>query len=328
MTSTTPKVLMLANSEIGRRRVLPALRSAGVRKIDVASRRAAAEVRLPEGCVGRTFEDYGAALDSSDAELVWISTVNSLHAELAEAAMSAGRHVIIDKPATTTPEDSDRIIAMARRHDRVLAEATVYPFHPQIGAARSVFDRAGSCITQIVAEFSFPPLPPENFRHRPDLGGGALLDLGPYAVSLGRVFLDAAPERVDCQALPGDVGLSVILGYPGGRTVTGHFGGTTGYVNRLSLLGPAVTVAFDRAFTTPPDRPFSLSSTVDNRTVITEGPAADTFQLFAQSVFDAIDDGRPEPFLDAMAEDARNLGEVRRSSERPQTVLRPPSSRW
>jgi predicted dehydrogenase len=260
---------------------------------------------------GRAFARYEDAIASSRADLVWISTVNSRHAELARLALDAGRHVVIDKPATTSLDDTKDLVDIARRRRLVLAEATTYPFHPQIAAARKVFDDAGSSPAQIVAMFSFPELPPTNFRNDPALGGGMLLDLGPYAMSLGRVFFDAAPVEIVSRNLAGDRGFSVLATYPGERTVTGHFGMTTGYMNRLTLLGPRVTLAMERAFTTTADTTCRLQAVIANAPVTVEVPPADSFACFIKDVLAAIERGDTGPFLATMLADAQALAQLR-----------------
>lgn len=304
------RILMLGNSEIGQRRVLPAFARCGIGHVDIASRSSATAVSWPEGMDGIVFDDYATAISHSNADLVWVSTVNSLHAQLAKVALDSGRHVVIDKPATTTLSEALLLADLAQRRNLILAEATVYAFHPQIKAARKFFTDTGSAPSQIQAAFSFPPLPPGNFRHRPDLGGGALLDLGPYAMSLGRIFFDAAPDEVICRRLDGDLGFNLLATYPGNRSVTGHFGTTTGYVNRLTLLGPQVTVTMDRAFTTTPDLVCQLAATANNAAATVEVPAADSFALFMAAVLEAVERKEGETLLQAMLDDAKAIARL------------------
>ncbi|WP_052134604.1 Gfo/Idh/MocA family protein, partial [Sphingomonas sp. 37zxx] len=299
-----PHVLILANSEIIQRRVLPALEAAGVGRIDIASRRGHDSIARPAGVVGLDFKDYADALDRSAASLVWISTVNSLHAELVAAALASGRDVIVDKPATTDPQESLRLVGKARSAGRLLAEATVYAYHPQIAAVQAAFAAAGSVPNHVVAAFSYPPLPPHNFRHDPALGGGALLDLGPYAVSLGRVFFDAMPQRITCETLPGDIGFGLLMRYPGGRTVTGHFGAVSGYVNQATVIGPDMVVSIDRLFTTAPDAPASITARLHSAPLSITVPPADAFLEFLVAVFAARGGAGAERFGEDMAADA------------------------
>ena len=111
------KLLLIGYSKIAQKRVLPALAEIGITDIDVASRSRAAEVALPEGASGRVFDDYETALAESGADLVYVSTVNSTHAEWTEKALQRGYHVTVDKPAFTNLDDTWRLLDLAQRQD-------------------------------------------------------------------------------------------------------------------------------------------------------------------------------------------------------------------
>jgi dTDP-3,4-didehydro-2,6-dideoxy-alpha-D-glucose 3-reductase len=303
------KALLLGYSSIARRRVLPALAAIGVRHIDVASRTRAGNLALPEGLSGHVFGEYADALRNSEAELVYVSTINSLHAELAAAALEGGRHVVIDKPAATNLEDVRLLVHLARERARLLAEATVYGYHPQIAAARGVFEEAGIRPTRLVAAFSFPPMPPENFRQSAELGGGAMLDLGPYAVSVGRLFFREPPLEIVARGSYS--AFSLLATYSGDRSLAGHFGMTTGYINRLDALGPDTTVTIDRVFTTTSDMICNIGINRRNQHRTISVPPADSFAIFLSAVFQAINSGEMLPFAEVMLADAEALDRLR-----------------
>ena len=315
------RFLLVGYSSIGQRRLLPALASLGVTAVDVATRSrwpalTAASGTLPHGLQGQFFHDYAEALAVSTAEIVYISTVNSLHAELAQAALQQGRHVIVDKPITTDLDAARRLVEQARHAGRMLAEATVYAYHPQIAAIQRLFRDAGSQPTQIVAAFTFPKLPADNFRHQAALGGGALWDLGPYAVTPGRLFFDAAPVEVVCRPSAGvgqavESGFSVLARYPGDRTMVGHFGMGAGYLNQLHLLGPEMALSVERIFTTAPDQDAILRLNQRNQLHTVAVPAADSFACFLRTVLVAIADGRMTTFADDILADAEAMAQLR-----------------
>jgi predicted dehydrogenase len=307
------KVLILGWSDIVVRRVLPACLGLGVERIDLASR--SRPVRLPAGVPGVVFDDYAPALAASPADLVWVSTQNHLHAPLARAALEAGYHVVIDKPATLALADTEALVATAARRGRLLAEATVYAFHPQIEAIRGVFAALGEAPTRISAWFGYPPLDQDNFRWRAEPGGGVLWDLGPYAVSVGRLFFGAAPQGLHACAVraPRDAvptSLSLLACYPGGRTLVGHFSMRSEYVNRLELCAPTGSVCLERAFTTPPDQAPCLRTRSGGCPGEHRLPAADAFACFLAAVRSAVADGDHGAFAAAMLADARVLDRV------------------
>lgn len=189
-------ILIIGFSAIAKKRILPALRKIGViSRIDIASRSSVSGPLAEAAYNGSVFDDYAEAISRSNSDLVYISLVNSSHAEWAEKALRRGCHVIVDKPSFSSFDDVQRLTGLARAKNLCLAEATVYAWHPQIQVTRDLFSQIATRPTRLTVSFSFPPLPADNFRYQQHLGGGALWDLGPYAVSPGRLFLKMSPKR-------------------------------------------------------------------------------------------------------------------------------------
>ncbi len=265
------------------------------------------------------FSDYERALAESGAELVYVSLVNSDHALWAERALEAGCHVVVDKPAFLDVEQAERLVELSRTRELCLAESTVYTRHPQIDVIRGLFARSGAAPTTILASFSFPPLDPGNFRYRKALGGGALYDLGPYAVSPGRLFWGGRPEEVECRVLSTggpdgvETAFSVMMNYPGGRSMVGQFGFTTAYRNRLSFSGPDLCVDVDRVYTTPENLENELRVTQQSGASTVKVRAADCFALFLQEVLEKIRMRDLEGLREELLDDAFVLDWMRRS---------------
>lgn len=314
------KLLLLGYSDIAQRRVLPAARSIGLDRLDLACRSGLGERVTPAG-MERLFDDYETALRHSDAELVYISTTNDRHADLARLALSVGKHVIVDKPAALRRDDVLALAEQAEVAGLCLAEANVWGSHPQVHHIASIFAEADSEPRQLLVSFSFPPLAPSNIRYRSDLGGGALADLGPYAVSPGRVFFGCEPSEVHAAIVAEDRGVDtafcVQLVYPAGRCLVGQFGFTTGYSNRIELLGPDVRVQVERVFSPPPT--YESECIVDvrgERRLHVQAPA-NTFALFLGDVLAAISTGESARLREAMILDHCTLARVRTAAGRP-----------
>lgn len=311
------KLLLIGYSKIAQKRILPAWARLQITQVDVASRSRADQVSLPRAMSGQIFDDYDQALATSQANLVYVSNVNSQHAEWAEKALRRGCHVVVDKPAFTSLDDTERLLSLAQQQNLCLAEATVYTYHPQIQAARQAFSEVGSQPTHLTATFSFPPLPASNFRYKKDLGGGALWDLGPYAMTPGRLFFGEEPRQILCrlgeQGNEVETSFSLLLTYSGERSMVGYFGFNTGYRNRLEVLGPDVTVTIDRVFTTPADMENQLQVSQHNHTKIVKVPPADQFALFFQAVIQAIESGQHQLLARDLLADARALHQLRQA---------------
>ncbi len=291
-------VLCLGFSRIVMRRVLPALESLPqVSRVEIASRRGRPDEGLLTSKVDRCFDDFVTALETSDCDVVYVSTVNSEHAEWVERALDGGFHTVVDKPSFTSLEDAERLLQLAADRGLCLAEATVYTAHPQIDLCRKIFAEADSQPTRISTLFLMPPLASDNFRYRRSLGGGALWDLGPYAVSFGRVLFEDPPDAVHCSVLSRDdsdgveTAFSAQLSYPGGRSLVGHFGFDTEYRNEATVLGPGAAIRVTRIFTTPPDFANTLEVHVGNQASRRRASAADSFACFLADVLDRIRHG-------------------------------------
>jgi len=286
-------LLLIGYSRIARKRVVGALAASGqITILDVASETSAEVARMEQKIPGEVFDSYGGALETSHADLVYISLPNSMHAVWAEKALRSGRHVIVDKPACTSYADARRLCELAKTKNLLLAEANVFPYHPQIERVGEEFRNAATAPTRITAVFSFPPLGENDFRYHERYGGGALNDLGPYAISAGTVFFKEYPRKIFCQvngrAASGvETAFSVTAVYSRGRTMVGHFGFDTEYQNTITILGPSLCIRFERVFTITPDYANTLYIRRNDQTVAAEISPADCFLNFFRHMFAA-----------------------------------------
>lgn len=317
------RVLIIGCSSIVRKRIFPALQQIeDIDCIDIATRSSALSRPVLDKLKnnGIFYTGYAEALSSSKADLVYVSIVNSHHAQWVEKALAQGRHVVVDKPAFTSLGDATRIAEMAQRKGLLLAEATVYGCHPQIDLARKLFLQAETFPTRLSASFSFPTFDENNFRLQKQLGGGALWDLGPYAITPGRLFFEAPPDEILCRVanhhpVTGiETAFSMLAVYPGGRTMVGHFGFNTEYRNRINILGPGLSIDIDRIFTTPPDLENELSIRSKNVIKTVTAPPADSFLLFLRKVIDALRCNEHHRFAEYLVSDAVALGRLRKAA--------------
>lgn len=307
------RVLLLGYSAIARKRIVPALHAINaVEGLDIACQRRDADIVSP--LPGTIYHDYAEALADSRADVVYISLINSLHAEWAEAALIAGYHVIIDKPAFTRLSDATRLVELAQRKRRLLAEATVFACHPQIKAIRETFVKYKTSPSRISAVLSFPPLDEANFRYGAVFGGGALLDLGPYAIAAGQLFFDDAPERLEAVVNHHngevEVSFSVLAKYRDGQTMVGHFGFDTEYQNSILLLGNGLSIAAERIFTIPADKENILAVRRHDSYWHQRVPAADCFKNYFEMIFDALDGGDIQRYSQQLLQAAQLLEQL------------------
>ena len=168
--------------------------------------------------VSRTYE---ALLQEPEVDAVYIPLHNSVHKEWALRAAAAGKHVLCEKPLGMNAFEAEEMGAGAERAGVLLMEAFMYRFHPRL---RDFV--AGLCDPMYVnATFGFTLRDRENFRMKKEFGGGALLDVGCYTVSVARWIL-GEPVGVDASARLSegadgvDMTVSGLLRFGGGATAS------------------------------------------------------------------------------------------------------------
>ncbi|MFJ6791021.1 Gfo/Idh/MocA family protein [Streptomyces angustmyceticus] len=247
----------LGTSSFGWRRVLPAMaRCPGTELVAVAGRSPERAQRFADrfGCAASATE---ALLERDDIDAVYISLPPSLHGEWAARALHAGKHVLVEKPIATTAAEARAVVALAEDRDLVLRENFMFLHHPQHDAVAALIaeGRLGG-LRSFRGSFCFPPLPAQDIRYVPGLGGGALLDAGVYPLRAAVLLLGpglrvaGATTRVrDSDGL--DLSGQALLVSPSGVLASIEFGFEHTYGSSYSLWGERAKLTVDRAFTPP-----------------------------------------------------------------------------
>jgi len=170
------------------------------------------------------YSDYESVINDPEIEAVYIPLPNSLHAEWTIRALEAGKHVLCEKPLAATVAEAKSMVKAARSHQKLLMEAFMYRFHPQIVWSLAQV-RAGTIgsVRLVRASFSFDVRSrPENIRLQPELAGGSLMDVGCYCVNICRAVYGQAPQavasRVHVTRTAGvDMATNAVLDYGEGR---------------------------------------------------------------------------------------------------------------
>jgi len=190
---------VLSTAGIGLNRVIPAMQQVplcsirGIASRDTEAARAAAK-RLS---IERTYGSYQALLDDSDIEAVYIPLPNHLHVEWCAKAMQAGKHVLCEKPIALTAAEAEPLLAVRARTSRIIEEAFAIRNHPQWSAMRACL-QSGEIgeLRSVQATLAYNNMNPNDIRNKPDIGGGALYDIGSYAIAGCRYVFGAEPVRV------------------------------------------------------------------------------------------------------------------------------------
>ena len=155
----------------------------------------------------RVHETYEALVADPEVDAVYVATPNALHRDHALLAIAAGKPVLVEKPFALDAAEAREIAEAARAAGVFCMEAMWTRFLPVIAEAKRIVDAGGiGRPTLVRAALGFPaPTDPASRFNDPALGGGALLDLGIYGVSMAHLFL-GAPTAVHAHLVPGPTG--------------------------------------------------------------------------------------------------------------------------
>lgn len=218
--------------------------SAAIDIVAVASRaRETAEAFAAAHGVPRAITGYEAMLADPTIDAIYNPLPNSLHAEWTIKAAEAGKHILCEKPLSVGRAEAVAMVEAARRNGVMLLEAYPYEFQPQTTAMLGLL-KEGAIGTVRFAQASFGftvPTPETNIRMRPELGGGALLDAGSYALSVIRLAMGAAPVSVTADASWAETGVDIsmmaTLRYADGRRAQLACAMDGGYHRRALIVG-------------------------------------------------------------------------------------------
>ena len=152
------------------------------------------------------YEDYGALLADPSISAVYIPLPNHLHAPWTLKALAAGKHVLCEKPLACSAQEAQQMASAAQTAQRLLMEAFMYRFHPRSLHIKALVAAGDIGAPRLVrAAFTYAMDADllqrgSTARLRPEMGGGALLDVGCYGVSVARWLMRAEPRRVQAQA--------------------------------------------------------------------------------------------------------------------------------
>jgi predicted dehydrogenase len=190
---------VLGAAAIATSRFIPAMKDVAIARLaGIASRDAGrARAVADEFGIPRHFGSYEALLADGDIEAVYVPVPNHLHVEWATRALAAGKHVLCEKPLALTTAEVAALIAARDRSGRHIEEAFAYRNHAQWRRIGELL-ASGAIGTPRAAQGTLAKqfLDPDDIRNNPDKGGGALYDLGSYAISACSAVFGRAPLRV------------------------------------------------------------------------------------------------------------------------------------
>src|SRR5712692_1281545 len=241
---------IISTADINRKVIPGAHASPKVELVAVASRdQARAEEYAKTWDIERACGSYEALLADPEIEAVYISVPNNMHCDWSIKALEAGKHVLCEKPLSRHTDEVEAAFDAADRTGRLLSEAFMYRHNPQTKRAKELVDEGAIGELRLVrSAFSYSLYDEDNIRLRPALDGGALMDIGCYAVSGSRLF-GGEPEKVYGEAWFGSSGTDWVfagmLRFPGNVVALFDSGTAMTESDELAAIGSEGSLFLD-----------------------------------------------------------------------------------
>ena len=210
---------ILGNATIARKCVIGAIqksRNGWVHALATRSPADAAEVAVENG-IGNVYDGYNAVLADPAVDAVYVPLPNHMHLPWTLKALSAGKHVLCEKPLACNVGEARVMATRAKETGLLLMEAFMYRFHPRSRHIKQIVDQGDigkPCLVRSAFCYHMDDdilQSGANARLKKDMGGGALLDVGCYSVSVARWLMGAEPTAVQAQTVYHSAGVDLHL---------------------------------------------------------------------------------------------------------------------
>lgn len=307
---------VLSTAKIGIKHVIPAMlssRQIELRAIASRSLPAAQDAARTLG-IAQAYGSYEELLADPEIEAVYNPLPNHLHVPLTLQAAAAGKHVLCEKPVALSAAEAELLRDAGRQVH--IEEAFMVRHHPQWQRARELV-RAGhiGTLQAVQVFFSYFNNDPANIRNQPGIGGGALYDIGCYAVLAGRYLFEAEPRRVVSlvdrdPALGTDRLTSALLDFGAARQASFIVSTQSAPYQRVQAVGSRGRIELLIPFNAPRGGKMRLvldsGGSLDGSSATIETlPACDQYQLEVEAFSKRVRDGaapQADGLEDAMAQ--------------------------
>ena len=257
---------VLGTSNFARNKILPALQICERTQVTAIASRdlAKAQTVATQFGIEKAYGDYESLLADKEIDVVYNPLPNHLHVLWSIHALSAGKHVLCEKPIGLSGGDAKELLRVSERYPKLkVMEAFMYRLHPQWQHAKKLVDEGGiGELRNIQSFFSYFNKDARNIRNQKAVGGGGLLDIGCYNISLSRFLFGVEPKRVFATIeydpeFQVDWMASGILSFPNG-SATFTCSTQLGWYQRVVILGTNGRIEIEIPFNAPPDKPCRL----------------------------------------------------------------------
>ena len=253
---------VLGTANIAVAKVIPAMQRGTWSEVVAIASRDLGKAREAAGLLGipKAFGSYAELLGDPEVEVIYNPLPNHLHVPWSVKAAQAGKHVLCEKPIALSAQEARDLLEVRDRTGVKMQEAFMVRTHPQWLAVRALIGagRIG-LLRSIQGFFSYFNDDPANIRNVANWGGGGLMDIGCYPVTLSRFVFSEEPRRV-LGLLETDPKMNIdwltsaIMEFPSGQSV---FTCSTQLVpyQRMIFFGSRGRIEVEIPFNAPPDRP-------------------------------------------------------------------------
>jgi predicted dehydrogenase len=291
---------ILSTAWIATESVIPAmLKSNYCEIIGIASRtKKKAEVTAKRFNIPNHYASYQSLLDDENIDAVYIPLPNHLHVEWAIKALRAGKHVLVEKPIAMSSAEAQKLMEVAKEHPKLkITEAFMYRHHPQWIKAKKMIKKGEiGELKAIQSSFSFFDDNVNSIVNKKELGGGSLMDIGCYPISISRYLFDAEPKSVSAiieydSKSKVDILSSGILDFEKG--VCTFFSAIQLMENQyVKVFGTEGYIEFDMPFNPPTNKPVKIWLVKEGLKKEIEFEVCDQYTLQADTFSLAILEGR------------------------------------
>jgi predicted dehydrogenase len=200
MTIETPVVWgILGASHFAQMAAIPGMLQASMVDVRALASRSLDKAKQAAATSGvpQAYGSYEELLADPEIEAIYNPLPNHLHVEWSIAALRAGKHVLCEKPIALDAAQVTELARVSAETGKLVAEGFMVHYHPQWQLVESLIasGRIGTP-RAVQTAFSYTNHDPTNIRNRKETGGGALYDIGVYAITTARLIFGAEPLRV------------------------------------------------------------------------------------------------------------------------------------
>lgn len=191
---------VLSTAKIAREKVIPAMQQGKYSEVTAigSANKERVEAEADKLKIPRVHHSYEELLNDPEVDAIYNPLPNHMHVEWSVRALQAGKHVLCEKPVALSYKEAETLLQASKQYPGLkVMEAFMYRFHPQWVTSKQLVKegRIGELKT-VHSFFSYFNVDPANIRNRKDIGGGGMMDIGCYCISLARFICEAEPQKV------------------------------------------------------------------------------------------------------------------------------------